>query len=379
MKKERFTHFIFCALTACGFLLVGASCSKETELSQVVEGVTVAIAVQSDLQTRTSLPFYDGEVSEGNIPGTQHVKDVYLYIYDMDEGGICRACFNVVNWGEGAFPPEMPVNVHYSLSYPFMPGRQYRLVAVGVDGSTNGYPDDSPNSIWTYGLGFPDSGFPWTINVGSRLDEPVRLRPDRTLDDIAHSEFFTGFADFTPMDGGHNNSSIEINLCRRVAGLQVCMQGIPDNVKRVRILLYTSQNTAVPLVPQFSGDNSFADYSPSPFYNEEEGKVLMSSEVQEGSFSMTAFVLPVGVPDSNEYDYTLKAEFITDSGTITKRIRLLQPWRNGNDLRFEDEMDKGARTMDDPDKYLFPIEANHFYYLGTPSNPRDCSDVLNNN
>lgn len=382
-------------LTVCGFLLLGASCSKDDEPVQTVEGVTVTISAQSDLQTRTTLPVYDEE--PGNNSGVQHVTDVYLYIYEMDDeetNGVCKACFNV-GWREhfGQLPTKT-AEITYTLAYTFTVGRTYRLVAVGVDGATeqDNMPDyDGMNSIETYGL-------PGSIQTGSKLTDPITLQEGKTPTDMAHSEFFTGFVDFTPQSESDKNID-EINLWRRVAGLQVCLTNIPREVERVRILLYNSQNTKVNILPVPAAVNEhnkvIADYITSPYGNE-EGRVLMdkvfTEDVVDGNVkvgtssdayqcSMTAFMLPMNIPDRERYDYTLVAEFVTTSITgivgTSKKVRLMKPWQNSDDLEFGEETDIGTGIIDDLDKYLFPIEANHFYCLGTRSNPINCGDVLN--
>ncbi len=398
MKMKQFIHAVFCALTVCGFLLLGASCSKENESVQTVEGVTVTITAQSDLQTRTSLPVYDGDYGN-NLSGVQHVTDVYLYIYEMDEAGTdgeCKACFNV-GWREHFDPlPTKTEEITYTFAYTFVVGKPYRLVAVGVDGaeSEDVMKDyDGWNSILTYGL-------PASIRTGSELTDPITLQEGKTPTDMAHSEFFTGFVDFTPKSESDKNIG-EINLWRRVAGLQVCLDQIPLEVERVRILLYNSQNTQVKLLPSAPTESGITDYITSPYggnsFNE-EGRVLMDKtftkddlvKPESGSgiapgaptykCSMTAFMLPVNIPDRELYDYTLVAEFVTTSITgivgTSKKVRLTKPWQNSDGLDFEDETDIGTGIIDDLDKYLFPIEANHFYCLGTSSSPIHCSSVL---
>lgn len=399
MKMKQFIHAVFCALTVCGFLLLGASCSKENEPIQTVEGVTVTIAAQSDLQTRTSLPVYDGDYGN-NIRGVQHVTDVYLYIYEMDKAGTdgeCKARFNV-GWREyfGANNlPNKTAVMRYTFAYTFTVGKTYRLVAVGVDGATeqDNMPDyDGMNSKETYGL-------PESIQTGSKLIDPITLQEGKTPTDMAHSEFFTGYVDFRPASESAKNIS-EINLWRRVAGLQVCLDQIPLEVERVRILLYNSQNTQVKLLPSAPAASGITDYITSPYGNDsfnEEGRVLMdktftkddlylpepgSGVVSDYAYkcSLTAFMLPVNIPDRELYDYTLVAEFVTTSMTgivgSSKKVRLIKPWQNSDGLDFEDETDIGTGIIDDLDKYLFPIEANHFYCLGIPSKPIDCSGVL---
>lgn len=401
MKMKQLIHAAFYALTVWGFLLLGASCSKENEPVQIVEGVTVIIAAQSDLQTRTSLPVYDGDYGN-NISGVQHVTDVYLYIYEMnDDGtGVCKARFNV-GWREHFNPlPTETAEITYTLAYTFTVGKKYRLVAVGVDGaeSKDVMQDyDGKNSILTYGL-------PESIQTGSMLSQPIMLQKDKTPTDMAHSEFFTGFVDFTPQSESDKNIG-EINLWRRVAGLQVCLTNIPREVERIRILLYNSQNTEVNILPVPAAVNEhnkvIADYITSPYGDDpfnEEGRVLMdkvfTEDVVDGNAkvgtssdayqcSMTAFMLPMNIPDRERYDYTLVAEFVTTSITgivgTSKKVRLMKPWQNSDDLEFGEETDIATGIIDDLGKYLFPIEANHFYCLGTPSNSIDCSKVLNNN
>jgi len=403
MKMKQFIHAVSCALTVCGFLLLGASCSKENEPIQTVEGVTVTIAAQSDLQTRTSLPVYDGDYGN-NIRGVQHVTDVYLYIYEMDEAGTdgeCKARFNV-GWREyfGANNlPDKTAVMRYTFAYTFTVGKTYRLVAVGVDVATgqDNMPDyDGMNSKETYGL-------PESIQTGSKLIDPITLQEGKTPTDMAHSEFFTGYVDFKPASESDKNIG-EINLWRRVAGLQVCLNLIPKEVERVRILLYNSQNTQVKLLPsapqESETDKIITDFITSPYGNDsfnEEGRVLMDKTFTEDDLylpgsstgvvsdyaykcSLTAFMLPVNISDRELYDYTLVAEFVTTSMTgivgSSKKVRLIKPWQNSDGLDFEDETDIGTGIIDDLDKYLFPIEANHFYCLGTPSHPIGCSGVL---
>ncbi|WP_302559131.1 FimB/Mfa2 family fimbrial subunit [Phocaeicola coprocola] len=403
MKMKQFIHAVFYALTVCGFLLLGASCSKENEPVQTVEGVTVTIAAQSDLQTRTSLPVYDGDY-ENNIRGVQHVTDVYLYIYEMDEAGTdgeCKARFNV-GWREYFGANNLPnetAEMWYTFAYTFTVGKTYRLVAVGVDGAESEdimQDYDGWNSILTYGL-------PESIRTGSKLTDPITLQEGKTPTDMAHSEFFTGYVDFKPASESDKNIG-EINLWRRVAGLQVCLNQIPKEVERVRILLYNSQNTQVKLLPsapqESETDKIITDFITSPYGNvsfNEEGRVLMDKTFTEDDLYlpepgsgvipdyvyrcyMTAFMLPVNIPDRELYDYTLVAEFVTTSMTgivgSSKKVRLIKPWQNSDGLDFEDETDIGTGIIDDLDKYLFPIEANHFYCLGIPSKPIDCSGVL---
>lgn len=403
MKMKQFIHAVSCAMTVCGFLLLGASCSKENEPIQTVEGVTVTIAAQSDLQTRTSLPVYDGDYGN-NIRGVQHVTDVYLYIYEMDEAGTdgeCKARFNV-GWREyfGANNlPDKTAVMRYTFAYTFTVGKTYRLVAVGVDVATgqDNMPDyDGMNSKETYGL-------PESIQTGSKLIDPITLQEGKTPTDMAHSEFFTGYVDFKPASESDKNIG-EINLWRRVAGLQVCLNLIPKEVERVRILLYNSQNTQVKLLPsapqESETDKIITDFITSPYGNDsfnEEGRVLMDKTFTEDDLylpgsstgvvsdyaykcSLTAFMLPVNISDRELYDYTLVAEFVTTSMTgivgSSKKVRLIKPWQNSDGLDFEDETDIGTGIIDDLDKYLFPIEANHFYCLGTPSHPIGCSGVL---
>lgn len=404
MKMKQFIHAVFCALTVCGFLLLGASCSKENEPVQTVEGVTVTIAAQGDLQTRTSLPVYDGDYGN-NIRGVQHVTDVYLYIYEMDEAGTdgeCKARFNV-GWREYFGANNLPTEtaaMQYTFAYTFTVGKPYRLVAVGVDGATeqDNMPDyDGMNSKETYGL-------PESIRTGSKLTDPITLQEGKTPTDMAHSEFFTGYVDFTPKSESDKHID-EINLWRRVAGLQVCLNQIPKEVERVRILLYNSQNTQVKLLPsapqESETDKIITDFITSPYGKDslnEEGRVLMdktftkddlylpesggSGVVSDYAYkcSLTAFMLPVNIPNRELYDHTLVAEFVTTSMTgivgSSKKVRLIKPWQNSDGLDFEDETDIGTGIIDDLDKYLFPIEANHFYCLGIPSKPIDCSGVL---
>lgn len=410
MIMDRIKYRLFMKLTVCGFLLLGASCSKDDEPVQTVEGVTVTISAQSDLQTRTTLPVYDGKDTDGKpiygtkIDGVQHVTDVYLYVFEKSSGSedyICKSMQDV-HWSERIQRddnnklPTVTSVLPYTINYKFSKDCIYKLVAVGIDNaeSENEMQDyDGMNSALTYGL-------PNSIIINSNLSNPITLQDEKTPVDMAHSEFFTGYIEYNPSTQGTNLGTVD--LWRRVAGLQVCLNNIPQEVERVRILLYNSQNTQVKVLPSAPTESGITDFITSPYGGEpfyEKGRVLMDAtfiekgimnldeNIRIGSSSsdyqcsMTAFMLPMDVPDRGRYDYTLVAEFITTSITgivgTSKKVRLMKPWQNSDNLQFEDETDIGTGIIDDLDKYLFPIQANHFYCLGTPSNPIDCSKVLN--
>lgn len=390
MTIKIFKHFIFTLLAACVLLPAVTSCSNDTDSEplQTVDGLTITISPQSDLQTRTTLPSYDGEYGN-NIEGIQHVTDVYLYIYEMNADntdGVCKARFNV-GWRDH-FGEELPTatqSMTYQLSYPFVVGKTYRLVAIGVDGAESGdiMPDyDGMNSTFTYGL-------PTAVSVGSKLSAPVQLQNNMTTTEMAHSEFFTGYVEYKPQLAGDNQIKT-IHLWRRVAGVQVFLTAIPEEVERVRILLYNAQNTQVNIIPQPEEDYITSPFGGNPF--NDRGRVLMDIPIENFSgepgsgvsggtiYSMTAFMLPIGPPDREKYDYTLAAEFVTTSITgivgTSKKIRLIKPGQNSDNLGLGEDTDIGTGIIDDLNQYLFPIEANHMYCLGTKSEPIFCFDVL---
>lgn len=392
-------HYINLAWLAGAFLLTGASCQTDQSYpdGQTVEGVTLTLSASSSLQTRTTLPAYDDTADGTKIPGTQHVTDVFLYIYEQDADGQDYTCRGMqdVQWTErierteGGKLPTTTANLTYSVGYGFQIGKNYKLVAVGLDCAENAdeMPDyDGHNSALTYGL-------PHSIGTGSKLSQAVRMVEGKTTDDLMHSEFFAGSIDFNPQTTEPTDIDTLV-LYRRVAGLQICLNRIPTEVERVRVLLYNSQNTQVPVIP------AEPDFVTSPYgggAHYEEGRVLMdigtdefkteseapsSGVVTDATYQCqgTAFLLPMDRPDSQQYDYTLMVEFVTTGitgivGESTK-VRLTKPWKEGDDLAFGEQYDIGTGIIDDLDKYLFPIEANHFYSLGTPSQPIDCSEAL---
>lgn len=392
-------HYISMAWLAGALLLTGTSCQTDQPYpeGQTVEGVTLTLSASSSLQTRTTLPAYDGTADGTSIPGTQHVTDVFLYIYEQDADGqdyTCRAMQDVqwterIGRTEGGKLPTTTAKLTYSVGYGFQTGKSYKLVAVGLDCAENAdemQDYDGHNSALTYGL-------PHSIGTGSKLSQAVRMVEGKTTSDLMHSEFFAGSIDFSPQTTEPTDIGT-LMLYRRVAGLQVCLNRIPTEVERVRVLLYNSQNTQVPVIP------ADPDFVTSPYGDEacnEEGRVLMDigtdefkteSEAPSSGVATdatyrcqgTAFLLPMDRPDSQQYDYTLMVEFVTTGitgivGESTK-VRLTKPWKGGDDLAFGEQYDIGTGIIDDLNKYLFPIEANHFYSLGTPSHPIDCSNAL---
>lgn len=382
-----------------GMLLVtGISCQDGRDITDglIVEGVELTLLANSGLRTRTTLPIYEGTADGEGISGVQHVTDVFLYVFEQDadkQDFTCRAMQDV-RWAEyqkqaeGGILPTHTSSMPYTVNYAFQAGKTYRLVAVGLDcGEKGEMPDwDGRNSAYTYGL--PDA-----IGTGTKLSQAIRMLDGRDTDDLMHSELFAGSLDFTPSDSKKVHLGT-LTLFRRVAGLQVCLEKIPEDVERVRVLLYNSQNTAVPVIP------ADPDFVTSPFGGDahhETGRVLMDigkdsflkEEIWEGtgvaskivySCQETVFLLPVNVPDKEMYDYTLMVEFISTGitgivGESTK-IRLVKPWKEEDNLELGSQYDIGTGIIDDLNKYLFPIVANHFYCLGTPKRPIDCSGAL---
>lgn len=230
-------------------LALGTSCSKDMDETpaRTIGQVTVNIASQSNLQTRTSLPVHNGEVDADWVQGVQHVTDVYLYVFEQDEDKndfTCRSMYDV-RWSESVDRTEdgkLPTttsSINYTIAYNFVVGKTYRLVAVGLDCAENVdemQDFDGHNSALTYGL-------PESIQPGNKLSQAIAtLQADKTTEDIMHSEFFVGEIEFSPLSYESGNIGT-VELFRRVAGLQVCLDGIPEEVEQIRVLLYNSQNT----------------------------------------------------------------------------------------------------------------------------------------
>lgn len=380
-------------------LALGTSCSKDMDETpaRTIGQVTVNIASQSNLQTRTGLPVHNGEVDADWVQGVQHVTDVYLYVFEQDEDKndfTCRSMYDV-RWSESVDRTEdgkLPTttsSINYTINYNFVVGKTYRLVAVGLDCAENVdemQDFDGHNSALTYGL-------PESIQPGNKLSQAIAtIQADKTTEDIMHSEFFVGEIEFSPLSYESGNIGT-VELFRRVAGLQVCLDGIPEEVEQIRVLLYNSQNTQTYLLK-----NNPNDFITSPYnddIHDEEGRVLLDikkdqlqtsvsgTDIADGSTTYkcggTAYLLPIGKPDKERYDYTFMVEFITTgiTGIVgeSKKVRLTRPYQD-DQLQFEDGYDIGTGIIDDLDKYLFPIEANHFYCLGKPSKPIDCSQIF---
>ena len=160
-------------------LALGTSCSKDMDETpaRTIGQVTVNIASQSNLQTRTGLPVHNGEVDAEWVQGVQHVTDVYLYVFEQDEDKkdfTCRRMYDV-GWSESVVRtqdgklPTTTSSINYTIAYNFVVGKTYRLVAVGLDCAENVdemQDFDGHNSALTYGL-------PESIQPGKKLSQAI--------------------------------------------------------------------------------------------------------------------------------------------------------------------------------------------------------------
>lgn len=386
------TKKIYCfgtLLALLGFLLAGTSCSHDSEpsLESPAAQVVLTFRAEGGLDTRTVLP----PNTDGTVQGVQHVTDVHLYIYDGTEADArCIAVENVGWWdyfGGASLLPGHTADMCYVLNTRLTSGKRYTLLAVGLDNRAfdQNIDWDGITSGATYGL--PDG-----IAVGSRLGDAVAsLSTGKGLSDIARSELYAGSLVVTPQGNHVTDAVLELN--RRVAGLQAYFADLPADIVQVRVLLYRSQNTAVPLLEGDKDASHFTDYKDSPFggdVNDYAGRVLLdipipSSRAGRASgeghadggdggmedikyFGGTLFLLPMPAP-GDDCDYTLMVEFIPASATgivgDARRVKLAAG-PDGN-LMYDTEL--GTGIIDDPSLYRYPIVANHFYSLGTPQAP----------
>lgn len=378
---------MLCAV--CGFLVAGSACTTDSE-PQLPDSRTSQVSLlfraEGTVAGRTVLPPNE----DGFLQGMQHVTDVHLYIYDgMTDDAPCIAVEDVGWWdyfGGADGLPSHTDEMRYVLKTRLAEGRTYTLLAVGLDNR-----DFAANGDWDGTTSGATYALPQSVTVGSRLGDAVaRLAGGKGAGDIARSELFAGSLRVTPVSSTHLADE-PLVLHRRVAGIQAYFADLPKEIVRVRVLLYRSQNTAVPLLAR-SKDPVFMDYVDAPFGGDAgnyEGRVVFDFPIEQTDKRIggggvdpeppfveneimimaggTSFLLPMPAP--TDADYTLMVEFIPEGATgivgDVRRVKLAV----GPDGTLVYDTELGTGIIDDPSLYRYPIVANQFYCLGTPREP----------
>ena len=349
----RFNRFISSLL-----LLTLMGCSNEdlpepVEPGNDKEPVILVFNASPELMTRTLL------TGPENL---QHVRQMQLYIFDGTSGNArCIASENI-NWqysagaGNGLPTREQRYKVVYE---GFQPQTDYTFLAVGLDDMSGG----------TYGLPAAIQANPTTGTLLSDANAILATGKGRT--DIASSELFAGSSVLTTTI--LSGSTGYVNLYRRVAGVLGYFKNIPTQiggtaVSALHIELYTIQNKSVPLLKQ-----SPNDYIMSPMSANAGDKIIVNISQSEfvagGTTKKGSYILPIPAPTS--VDYTLQVVLLDALGNplYTRKVKL------SPDGEVTETNGGTGIIIPTDDPYRFPIITNHFYSIGTETNPVDLGSV----
>ena len=296
----------------------------------------------------------DGLVATRAVPGgsddLQHVRDVYLYVYD-DGGKLVWQ--DDVGWERPFGGTERG---YYMVPRHVLPlNATYTFVAVGVDdvaGDTYGLAAPAPSADWQ------DLPAVWRNETGNLLPaeqmlKAVAVEGESLKQRIAKTEIYAGSR--TEEIREDENNRIHIDLRRRVAGVLAYFTNIPAGVTEIRLVVANgqAQRAEVPLLPREADDFGTAELD-----GEEEVVLSMpvslkslDAEVNEdgvpklvGSALRTAYMLPLPAK-GDDTAHTFQLQLLADEAvTQTKNV----VWKD----------ETGASVTD------FPILANHFYSIG---------------
>lgn len=317
------------------------ACSDEIVTPDTGESegtITVYFKTGSEITTRAT-----NLISSDN---RQHAKYVHLYVFDNT--GQCVQSKNV-NWTQSV---GSTATQYYTIS-GLTKEETYTLLAVGLD--------ETPTTTGTTTYGLPDA-----IPTGTSLTGLMAtLANDKTKDNIAKSELFSGWEEVT----AGATTGVTINLYRRVAGVLAYIKDIPTDVATIQVKLYKNQYKDVPLKKaDKSNNNDINDHGNIALEN---SQILMSISVndetknnttltdghgytvtkQPGTVLQGAYVLPIEAPAAD--NYTLTLETLNAGGTVIKtyNVKMLSSTENG-----------GTTTETVTTNY--PLLANQFYSIG---------------
>ncbi len=332
-------RILFPFLTA---LLLFSSCADTASDAPGQGSLLLSVGTRRAATMRTAL------ISSDNL---QHVSYVQLYAFEgTTDDAPCVMSHNL-GWTQPTGPTaqqtfQLPTTaLHIDSSTP------YTFLCVGLDNLPS--EAQSEGAATAYHL-------PQAISIGSRLgDAAAHLASGLGAQDMARAELFAGTT-AQVLEKGQKNL-VSVDLYRRVAGVQVYVNDIPDGVTEVRLVLYRTQHSSVPLVKQTDdADGTFRDYATDSLLDSQTllslpvtSQTTAESEVeiadggkplvkQEGAIAGGAFVLPVEAPTAG----------------ATLRLQLYKGTALYQTYRVTIKETDGTHTA------LYPLRANCFYSLG---------------
>lgn len=328
-------HLLFIILC---FLLSACSEGIVPEDEAAAKG-TLSVCIQ------TSAPIHRTTLQTSDP--VQHVEYVQLYVFKgVDDDAVCLQSINV-DWQQ---PVGSTAQQIYQLDpklFDFDGKTTYTFLAVGLDNR----PEETTEGA---GLAYH---LPDDIQPGSTLGQAyARLADGKVAHDMAHAELFAGVAQSTPSKKKSN--LVNIDLYRRVAGVQAYLTDIPEGVTDIQLVLYGDQHSEVPLCRRAdASDGTFLDYGTARLT---DSSTLLDLPVTKGtlvgvSVSGTTLVKQQGsVLDGA---YVLPVEAPTATGLSTLQLKL---YKNAELYKtYRVALDDGTNKV-----YAFPLRANCFYTIG---------------
>lgn len=364
MKMKQSIGYYKCCLWGALCLLAGCTEADSPEGSSPVNESRqdISLIVDSEVDLNSS-PDYgvSDEVDK------QHVKNVVLYIFQPSVGATGYTCAAIENvgWSDffGETLPETTAEMTYRIQASLSPYTTYTFLAVGYE-TEPVYDIMNNNKV--------------TVSIESyTLDElKASLKNEKTKDDIAGNELFSGTLTVTTDESGKIPEGSVVELRRRVAGLSACFTftGFSEKPGKVAVMLYKDQNRAVPVLKRIWQEPVFTDYINSPLTSSEtvNNQCLLELNItgDEGSSYQTeekaVYVLPIPAPaetDATNYTLAVVVYNLEGMAIASKRAAL------AIDGTLIFNTDLGTGIIDDDSFYRYPIVANRFYNLGNADSP----------
>lgn len=332
-------RILFTLLTAA---LLFTSCADTSSDAPQQGTLLLSVGTRRAVTMRTAL------VSSDNL---QHVRYVQLYAFEGTADDAPCVMSHNVGWTQPTGATAQQTFQLPTTALHLDGTTKYTFLCVGLDNLPS--EAQSEGAATAYHL-------PQAISLGTRLsDAAAHLASGLGAQDMAQAELFAGSAQQV-LEKGETNL-VSVDLYRRVAGVQVYVNDIPEGVTEIRLVLYRTQHTSVPLMTQPDGaDGTFRDYAADSLLGSQTllslpvtTQTTAESEIniadggtplvkQSGAVSGGAYVLPVEPPTAG----------------ATLRLQLYKGTALYKTYRVTIKEADGTHTA------LYPLRANCFYSLG---------------
>lgn len=364
---------LWCTLVCATLILMNIGCSSdEPEDFQpgALSGAQLTLKI-TDLKKSSADLWAD---SPGKM-GFQHTTDAHIYLFEGqgEEASYSGYSFDA-EWSnyflsQGKDLPVHTDSVLCKIPFCLKEGEDYTIVGISY----------SQDAVKVFGN-------PMNLSPGSKLSSlKFTMQSNANLQQLSQSELYTGLVAFTYT----KDMKLRLELSRRVSRVEGHFVGIPPifpsatgiiiPIDYIRIRLFKPQNTQS-WVLKHQQKPIFQDYIDSNS-DKKDSEVIVKIDCNYGKVegmsnvkivSGGSYLLPVAAPVNK--DATLYVDIMGEGDEVLDSIRVKLPNKDGLD---HGSTGGGTGIIDDKSALRFPIVANHFYSIGSESNPINIEELIN--